>query len=143
MPAIPKPKKASFAISLIDLLLALGMFILYWTYKADLHFSEFMSTMQNGIFKANFRENASLFMLFYCIAPVIFSFLGLFGKLGRTVNILAFVSFAVAAFIYFFSFAAVNAAFDFTSAANACYSSSFLVCLVALLTSFINLEKSK
>lgn len=148
-----KKKKASIVIAIINLVLALGIFLVYigssfYTQNpsSSLFSNEFYSFLANDSFNFDLASTYSYFVILAFYMPVILSFLGLFGKILRFFNILPLLGFT-ASFISYIAFQSLYASsqefLNFSSNSSICFSCIFFLSVVGIVCATINLIKSK
>ncbi len=148
-----KKKKASIIISLIDLVLAIGIFIVYIGFRfydefpsSSLFSNEFYSFLANNSFNFDLSDTYSYFIILSFYLPCIFAFIGLFGKLLRIFNILPLAGF-ISAFIGYIAYQSLYATsqefLNFSSNSCICFSCIFFISVIGIVLSTINLIKSK
>ena len=158
-----KHKKASFIISLLVLIISLGLPLCYFltgTISSDgaVQFGELMNVIKAYFENLDFKSFDTYvgFMLYFL--PVVGALLGLFGKLGRTPNILNFALTMVSlvSFILYIGKGGFTITldviipviadpffFDFKSASTALINSAFIMTMVNTILTFVNVVKSK
>jgi hypothetical protein len=152
MDNLPKPKKTSFAIQIIDFVLGIAIFGLAYSAvyiwgaaPSAFNFQDMLKYAFESIKGYNYQSFSAYFLLLAFVGPVIGGILGLFGRTGRAPNIIAFFFFVFSPVYVLTDLIArgVNQVFNFGSVADTCYSLTIICGLVGLVLSQINLNRSK
>lgn len=141
-----KRKKSSFSLGFITLILGLVIALLYFLAlsakdSGSIDFNSAISLATSFFTTLDFSDISTYMILTMFFLPLVGGVLALFCRLARFINVITFSSFLLSAVTFFFSYG--TGIFDFMNVTNSLISISFIVSLIGLLLSFINLEKSK
>ncbi|MFA6796006.1 MAG: hypothetical protein WCR63_00285 [Bacilli bacterium] len=145
-----KIKKTSIGISLVvfllGLLTAFGYFAtLYFENNTAFILNDYISLTQTTVSNYLGMGSGSKYLLLIAVfSPAIFGFIGLFGRLGRFVNILSFGTFVFAT-VYFCMIRITShlVLLSFVDGPGLWNSIIIMGLMLGTLLSLINLEKSK
>ena len=141
-----KRKKSSFSLGFITLILGLVIALLYFLAlsakdSGSIDLNSAISLATSFFTTLDFSDISTYMILTMFFLPTVGGVLALFCRLARFINVITFSSFLLSAVTFFFSYG--TRIFDFMNVTNSLISISFIVSLIGLLLSFINLEKSK
>jgi hypothetical protein len=155
MTYIPKEKKTSIVLALINLILGAAVLVFFMIYiyvrstgvssLAWVDFQKFLSSFAKSL---NFKSIKTYGEILVVIGPFLFALLALiFSRVGRWSSILCFSSFlatslAFVAYSYYHN-GGLSKIFDFSSFGPIFLSCALIAGGLGIILSFINLEKSK
>ncbi len=149
MPVIPKEKKTSIAISLIDFVLAAGYVFCLLAFRAfrstgTFDFNLIVQEFTNDFKAFNYRSLRAYYKALLVFLPLLGGILGLFGRGGRFFNICAFgsVLFALTSLVCYQMHRGMKL-LDFSNLSEVWLSIGILAAMVYLILSTVNLFKSK
>lgn len=149
MPVIPKEKKTSIALSLIDFVLAIGYVFCLFAFKAFRNTGSFdikliASEFTNDFETFNYRSLRAYYKALVVFLPLLGGILGLFGRGGRFFNICAFggILFALTSLVCYQMHRGMKL-LDFSNLSEVYLSIAILVGIVYLILALVNLFKSK
>lgn len=136
----------SFVIFLLGLLTAFGYFaMLYFASHTTFVFNDYLQLATTTVTDYFKMGSGSKYLLLVAVfAPTLFGLIGLFGRLGRFVNILSFGVFVFAT-VYFCMIRITShlVLFSFVDGPGLWNSIIIIGLMLGTLLSLINLEKSK
>jgi hypothetical protein len=155
MAYIPREKKINLGIAAFNLLAGLSVLALFFfcnyigqSGTSTIDWNAYVASISPFFSSLNFASGSTYVTFILYFLPVLFSLLALIlGRAGRLFNVLAFSSFLVTAvgtmMTSYLAGTSKSAIFNFTTLYDTYYSTLIIVALVGLVTTFINLEKSK
>lgn len=136
----------SFFVFLLGLLTAFGYFAtLYFETNTTLVLNEYTNLVQTTVSNYLGMGSGSKYLLLIAVfSPAVFGFIGLFGRLGRFVNILSFGTFVFAT-VYFCMIRITSGLvlLSFVDGPGLWNSIIIIGLMLGTLLTLINLEKSK